>query len=911
MKMTVSTPTKDKIILIDGSSFIFRAFYAIRELTSPEGLPTNAIYGVVSMLKQIIKRYDTPYICCVFDAPGKTFRDDLYPEYKANRRKTPEELIVQFPYIYEVVKSLGFPVIIQDGVEADDVIGTLANHFAGIGYDIIIATGDKDFAQLVNDKITLLNTMTNEILDISGVVAKFGVKPKQIIDYLSLIGDTVDNVKGVEKCGPKTAVKWLTEYDNIDNLILNKHKIAGVVGANLAKAVDFLPLARELITIKTDVEIVANMGLDVISLQPANDSKLFELYQKFNFRTWLKELDSKLILSVNNDLLEPIVNNITLVDDIVIIKNPQELQAIINDILDNKKNTGFNIYLEDIKNNSGSIASLIISDTDKCYIVNLLASVGNDLFIEINSDYDAYLAIMQSYLSSDTYKICYNLKSLQHVLKTYNITLNSNLDDLALASYVSCSNEKNDLINLNNRFLNLEMLDLSDSLTKSFSWYNCSEQQLISIAKTSANFINLFDCITNQLSEVEFNLYKNIELPIAHILFKMEDIGIKINKTLFNELAIELTNRLKELEEHIYQTSGLVFNINSPKQLQDVLYGSLKLSTTGVKKIASGFSTDEEALNILMEQGHLIAKLLLEYRYLNKLFSTYVSKLPDLTDSNDALHTTFEQFVVMSGRLSSKNPNLQNIPVQNHYGNVIRSCFIAREGYQFICADYSQIELRVLAQISQDENLINAFKQNLDIHLITASQIFHKDVELVTKEERRYAKSINFGLIYGKSVFGLAKELNISRVEAKEYIERYFARFPNVAKYMQKVKTSASHKGYVETLYGRRIYLKNINSSNAILRSADERVALNAPMQGSAADIIKVAMIKLDQWLNANSLNSRVILQVHDELIIEALESESNLIYTKLAEIMTDQNIQLDVPLSVDIKIAANWLEAH
>ncbi|RTL11453.1 MAG: DNA polymerase I [Neisseriaceae bacterium] len=938
------------ILLIDGSSFIFRAFYAVKNLSAPNGMPTNAIYGIVNMLKQMQKKYTTRNWVCVFDAKGKTFRDEIYPEYKANRRETPDELKVQFPYIHELIADLGIPVIIQDGVEADDVIATIAKKYAALDYQILIATGDKDFAQIVDDKIILVNTMTNEILDHHGVIDKFGVRPDQIIDYLSLIGDTVDNVPGVHKCGPKTAQKWLTEFDSITNLIVNQDKLSGVVGENFRKSIEWLPTAQKLITIDCQVNIDSYdvSTLENLQLKPVNWNKLAEVYRELNFRTWLKEAEAQLSeinpaseiisekmpiaqtkqLEQDVDLFSANSNNDNIslnnaastvlsmaTKHIAKINSVNELKSLVDVLIAEKQQTSFNIYLDDYNDNNSQICVVAICNATTIYLIELTNSNAQELLFSDDSETKKKLIILAQYWQSELAKLCFDYKKQLYILAQYNISLKGVNGDLQLASYIQNSLQKHDLAAIINRNIpNINCQDYAEFLGKgakriNFSSLNEAEKQAFIIANSQA-MLEVHQTILNSLNQEEQKLYLQVELPLANLLFQLERVGMKIDIQHLKLLSQEMHSKLRDLEDSIQQQAGCVFNVNSPKQLQDILFNQLKLPSTGIKKNTSGYSTDEESLSILAASGFGIADELLEYRYLNKLLNTYIDRLPEYADTEQLVHTSLEQTIVTSGRLSSKDPNLQNIPVRSNYGQAIRECFIAPEGYQLICADYSQIELRILAHISQDKNLIAAFKSGADIHLATASQIFHKAIEEITKDERRYAKSINFGLIYGKSVFGLAKELKIERAAAKLYIDNYFAQYPLVSNFMENIKKFAHRDGYVETIYGRKIYLANINSSNNILRQSEERLALNAPMQGSAADIIKIAMLNVNQWLAQENLQTKMILQVHDELIFQVPNNEVDIIMANLARLMSEQT-QLAVPLEIEVKAAENWGKAH
>ncbi len=904
------------VLLIDGSSFVFRAFYAIPKLNAPDGHPTNATYGVINMLRQMQKKYSAKYWVCVFDAPGKTFRDELHPEYKATRSKTPPELVAQLNDIYTLVDVIGIPVIIKSGFEADDIIATIAVNCERMGKKVVIATGDKDFAQLVNQNIILVNTMTDQVLDIDGVYNKFGVYPYQIVDYLSLVGDKVDNIMGITKCGHKTAIKWLTEYKTIDNIIANADEIKGPAGDSLRQSLDWLKVARKLITLDTNVlldDIDLTLLDNFICRLPDYD-RLIDFYTRFGFKSWLKE--AKLnrnddLLSVDNDISIPYNTSTEFVateKQHIIVNTPQELQNIINQLDDSPIGI---VCVADNYLKPQHINYLGFANSSCVYLVNNTQKCG--LFDEFAS-YESFTPQLISLFESSKPKYLVNLKETLQLLTRLGILINNVVGDLTLVHYIRNSKNQHNVSAIFSEYLGLNIDDLPSfnlKLAKN-SVYNSDRDndKLTQLSIIAHNVIELTNYIMQELSTDELKLYQDVELPLASILVKIENNGIMLNNQLFKTLEYELMSKIKALENNIYQLSGTVFNINSPKQLQDVLFNQLKLSTTGIKKTDSGYSTNEDTLQILAHNGIMIANHLLEYRMLSKLLNTYVNKLPNLTDKNHRLHTTFEQALVASGRLSSRDPNLQNIPIKNSYGKLIRSGFISPAGYKLVCADYSQIELRILAVLSQDENLICAFNTNQDIHSITASEIFHKPISEVNSDERRYAKTINFSLIYGKTVFGLAQELGIDRAVAKLYIDTYFAKYPKVMTFLDEIKSQARNNGYVTTIFGRRVYLPNINHSNRIIRDQEERLALNAPMQGSAADIIKMAMININNWLVQEKLDTRLILQVHDELIFEVPDCEVDLIKDKIIHFM-ENVVTLSVKMKVEINVANNWNDAH
>jgi len=941
------------LLLIDGSSFIFRAFHAMPNLTSPSKTPTGATYGIINMLKQMLKKYDTPYWGCIFDAPGKTFRDEIYPDYKANRSSTPEELIPQFKDIYEVIPALGIPMIIHSGVEADDVIGTIAISAKEAGFKVVIATGDKDFAQLVDEDITLINTMNNELLDYNGVVDKFGVKPTQIIDYLALVGDKVDNVPGVDKCGPKTAVKWLTQYQSLENVMANADKISGVVGENLRKALDWLGTAKTLVTIDTNVDLsqVIPNGVNHLVLTPPQNQTLSEHYLRLGFKTWFNQISTIDSLPQNKskashvNTLQPDLLSAT--DTIEEKKPNQKLNSIAASslathataitntaaaekprIIITNKNQLHQLVIQIIKNNDPITMAVIpahnnisiylkyifIATTTDVYIIQQQDHTSNDLFDQPVAE-NAYHSELNMLFESKVDKTLLNYKDSLHVINKCNMTLNNVNHDITLAHYILNSKLSHKLNFIYKEMVGLDVVELPLLNTK-------TSKEIQQLSDNQDLIINNYSTLVEQAQQVEkticknmdaeeLELYQKIELPLAKILVNMENEGITLDTAKFKILETEISAQLAILEDRVYKKAQCVFNINSTKQLQDVLFNQLQLPVKGIKKNTHGYSTDEASLQILEVEGISIASDLLEYRGLSKLLNTYVSKLPLLVDSDSKVHTTYDQAIVASGRLSSRDPNLQNIPIKSAWGKRIRQCFIAKAHHVLICADYSQIELRILAHFSQDENLINAFNTAQDVHSITASQLFHKEISQVSQDERRYAKTINFGLLYGKTIFGLANELKIDRVTAKAYIDAYFAQYPKVLAYLEDIKDFARNHGYIKTLFGRKIYLSNINASNKIIREAEERAALNSPMQGTSADIIKIAMVNIDKWLTTNHLKSKMVLQVHDELILHVPDDEVDIIRNNLSQLMVDGFDSMSVKLTTEIKVAHNWNDAH
>jgi DNA polymerase-1 len=898
------------VLLIDGSNFVYRAFYAMPDLQSPSGKPTGATRGIISMFKSLQKQYSTSHWCCVFDAPGKTFRDEIHPEYKAGRLKTPDSLILQLDDIYAIITSMGIPLIMQSGIEADDIIGTIATQAKLAQKKVLIATGDKDFAQLVDDNISLINTMTNEILDINGVIAKFGVHPRQIIDYLSLVGDNVDNIAGVPKCGPKTAVKWLEKYQTLDNIIANSHELTGVVGENLRQSIDWLKTAKQLVTINTNMVLENFTSLENLIRKEPNNVKLKEYYMNLGFKTWLNELSivNTVIENTELELASPVANN----NNLIMVTTNNILSNLITEISTSQQKIAL-LIIPNSEYNDIELMSVLYSNNVYLFrrsdFINSEVTT-TDLFnSEVNST-SKFIYFFTQLFASNVPIVLPHAKDTLQFLSQFNLTINNIAGDLTLAHYLKNSRLKHSLSYMFKQLLQLDVIDLPEfniKLNKNSLWLSNDIQAINNNCYLiMTNIFNLENLICDSFNSQELYLYKEIEIPLIKVLVAIETTGFMIDGTKFKLIENDLIANLNRLEDLIYQNCGCTFNINSPQQLQDILFNRLKLPTTRIKKNINGYSTNEDTLQILQQLHYAIADLLLEYRSLSKLLNTYVTKLPLLADSNQRIHTIFEQAQVTSGRLSSRDPNLQNIPIKTNWGKKIRQCFIAKPEHQLICVDYSQIELRILAHFAKDESLINAFNNNQDIHAITASEIFHKPIDQISTDERRYAKTINFSLLYGKTIYGLSQELNIEHATAKLYIDQYFAKYPKIKQYLDNIKTLAHTNEYVTTLLGRKIYLPNINSSNKIIRDAEERLALNAPMQGTSADIIKYAMLKIDTWLKTNNLHSKIVLQIHDELILEVPNAEIDIICNNLASLMTN-NIPMDVKMAVDIKTGSNW----
>jgi DNA polymerase-1 len=914
------------LLLIDGSSYLYRAFHAIRDLAAPDGTPTNALYGFVNMLKKLRQQTPADYIACVFDAKGKTFRDDLYPEYKAQRPSMPDELRVQIEPIHAAVKAFGIKILMVDGVEADDVIGTLASWGTEHGITTIMSTGDKDMAQLVNQYVRIENSMTEEVLDIEGVINKFGVRPEQIVDYLALIGDTVDNVPGVPKCGPKTAQKWLSEYQTLDAIVANADAIKGVVGENLRNTLQWLPMAKQLVTIKCDLDLSCELPQQFTDLAPQAEDwdTLLGIFRKANFKTWIREAESKMstvTAPTSGDLFSAPAEPAATAE---IISESAPIERHYQTILSQEQ---LDEWLEQLM--AADVVSLDTEttglDTLNSQIVGMsfcikaglaaylpLAHCGPDAVEQL--PLDATLAKLKPWLESAEHKkLGQNLKFDQHIFANHGIALAGISDDTMLMSYVLASFEKHNMDALAERELGVATIKFEELCGKGAKQIGFDEVA-VEIASTYAAedadiTLQLAHAMLPRLTGGLATVYRDIEMPSRAVLFEMERTGVLLNSHKLNQQSHEIGLRLLEIEQTAYDLAGQPFNLASPKQLSEIFFEQLKLPV--IKKTPKGApSTDEEVLQELAKDFPL-PKVLLEHRSLSKLKSTYTDKLPLMVNPRTGrVHTSYNQTVAVTGRLSSTEPNLQNIPVKSLEGRKIREAFIAPKGWQIMSADYSQIELRIMAHLSQDAAMIAAFTSGEDIHRTTAAEVFGVALDQVSSEQRRYAKSINFGLIYGMGVFGLAAQLEIPRDAAKNFIDRYFARFQGVAMYMENIRASAKEYGYVETVFGRRLWLPEIKSSNAARRAGAERAAINAPMQGTAADLIKLAMINVADWIKTEKLQSRLIMQVHDELVLEVPDHEVAMMREQLP-IRMAQAAELTVPLLAEVGVGMNWGEAH
>ncbi|HDR9275609.1 TPA: DNA polymerase I [Burkholderia vietnamiensis] len=906
------------LLLVDGSSYLYRAYHAMPDLRGPGGEPTGALYGIINMLRRMRKEVSAEYSACVFDAKGKTFRDDLYADYKANRPSMPPDLALQVEPIHGAVRALGWPLLMVEGVEADDVIGTLAREAEQRGMNVIVSTGDKDLAQLVTERVTLVNTMTNETLDRDGVIAKFGVPPERIIDYLALIGDTVDNVPGVEKCGPKTAVKWLSQYDSLDGVIEHAGEIKGVVGDNLRHALDFLPLGRKLVTVDTACDLAPHLESIEASLKTDGEARalLRDIFARYGFKTWLREVDSAPPEGGGADARDgepaPVVST-DIVREYETIQTWAQFDAWFAKI-DAAALTAFDTETTSLDPMTARLVGLSFSVEPGKAAYLPVAHRGPDLPEQL--PLDDVLARLKPWLeAADRKKVGQHLKYDAQVLANYDIALNGIEHDTLLESYVLESHRTHDMDSLALRHLGVKTIKYEDVAGKGAKQIGFDEVALDQAAAYAAEDAD----ITLQLHHVLYpqiareagleRVYREIEMPVSLVLRKMERTGVLIDDALLHAQSNEIATRLIELEGQAYELAGGEFNLGSPKQIGQIFFEKLQLPV--VKKTPSGApSTDEEVLQKLAED-YPLPKLLLEHRGLSKLKSTYTDKLPRMVNpATGRVHTNYAQAVAVTGRLASNEPNLQNIPVRTAEGRRIREAFIASPGHRIVSADYSQIELRIMAHISGDASLLRAFAHGEDIHRATAAEVFGVTPLEVNSDQRRIAKVINFGLIYGMSAFGLASNLGITRDAAKLYIDRYFARYPGVAQYMEDTRAAAKDQGYVETVFGRRLWLPEINGGNGPRRQAAERAAINAPMQGTAADLIKLSMIAVDDWLTRDRLASRMIMQVHDELVLEVPDDELSLVREKLPEMMCGV-AKLKVPLVAEVGAGANWEEAH
>ena len=940
MTVKVSTP----VVLVDGSSYLFRAYHAMPPLNNSKGMPTGAIKGVVNMMRSLAKDYANANIVVVFDAKGPTFRNEMYAQYKAHRPPMPDDMRPQIEPIHQIINAMGLPLLIIPGVEADDVIGTLAAQATAQGIDTLISTGDKDMAQLVSPHVGLVNTMTNTYLDEEGVFTKFGVRPDQIIDYLAIVGDTADNIPGVPGAGPKTAVKWLAAYDTLENLMEKADEIGGKIGEKLRNALDFLPLSQALTTIKLDVEL--EQSLDQMAPKPVDQAALLALYEDLEFRSWANVLIQDGVtassLPITHGHSNAATNNpsnnpsnhsshASLNDN----EAPQKViptpQAVAH------KNYSTVTTLADLAPwlKACKEATIFAFDTETTSLnymeaqlvgVSLCIEAGTAVYVPCGHDYVGapeqisrpdLIAAIKPLLEDATQVICgQNLKYDINVLANYNIQWQAKIIDSMVQSYVLNSTaSRHNMDALAQHYLDYQTVKYIDIAGKGVKQLTFNQVDIELASPYAAEDADITLRLAQHFSAclvLEPNLgkvYDTIERPLVPVLSRMERIGALVDAKVLGEQSQVIGKRLIELERDAYELAGEVFNLSSTQQLGAILYEKLGIPVT--KKTPKGKPSTAEAVLQELAQDYELPKLLLQYRSLSKLKSTYTDKLPlEINPATGRIHTSYHQAVAATGRLSSSDPNLQNIPIRSAEGRQIRQAFVVPKGQVMVAADYSQIELRIMAHLSKDEGLLNAFATGQDVHKATAAEVFGVTVEQVSSDQRRSAKAINFGLIYGMSAFGLAKQLGISRAQSQDYIGRYFTRYPGVQEYMDHTKAIAAEQGYVETIYGRRLYLPDIKASNAIARQAAERTAINAPMQGTAADIIKRAMVSVDAWLASSGLNARMTMQVHDELIFEVDASQVDKLVVGIKSAM-EGAAELLVPLIVDVGVGDNWDQAH
>lgn len=901
-----------QLILIDGSSYLYRAFYVpqLKRMQTSDGQPTGAVFGIMNMIKSLMTEYPESNIVAIFDAKGKNFRHELYEDYKANRPSMPDELRSQVEFVHRGVKALGLPLVAMPGVEADDVIGTYAALSSAAGQSVLVATGDKDLAQIVNDKVSLIDTMKKVIMDEAGVVEKFGVRPDQIIDYLALMGDSSDNIPGVPKVGPKTAVKWLAEYHSLDEVVANADKIGGKVGENLREFIPQLPLSKDLVTIRCELEV--EPALAELKQEQPDEAALIEIYQQLQFKKWLAELGRELDAPQGTALGGPKAEF-----------KPGNYQIIFTQ-------EDYLAWIERLANSEG-----FAFDTETTSVDAQQAELVGMSFA-IDAGEAAYVPLAHSYMGAPEQldrdwaveqikplledpglpKIGQNLKYDMSVMANQGVHMQGVVFDTMLESYVLDSvSSRHDMDTLSQNYLGHTPVPFSEVAGKGKAQLTFDQVAI----ETGGHYAAEDADVTLRLHQVMMpsltsqpklhRIFTQLEMPLVSVLSRIESNGVLIDDNMLLQQSQQLAMTMQDAEKTAYELAGRDFNLASPKQIQEILYDEMDLPV--LKKTPKGApSTAEDVLQELANE-HELPRIILEHRSLGKLKSTYTDKLPTMINSRTGrVHTSYHQAVTATGRLSSSEPNLQNIPIRTQEGRRIREAFIAEPGMTIVAADYSQIELRIMAHLSNDETLLHAFNNNLDIHRATAAEIFSADLDAVTDEQRRHAKAVNFGLIYGMSAFGLAKQLNVERKQAQTYIDHYFERYPGVKDYMESTREFARENGFVETVYGRRLYLPDIKASNHNVRQYAERTAINAPMQGTAADVIKRAMIVVDDWIGHDNDDVRMVMQVHDELVFEVSEKRVSELKQTICEIM--QGVaDLQVPLIVDAGTGENWALAH
>lgn len=907
------------VILVDGSAYLYRAFHAMPPLTNAKGQPTGAIYGVVNMLRRLVADYQPDVMVVVFDASGKTFRDDIYDQYKANRASMPDDMRSQIKPLYSVVEKMGFPLVIVEGVEADDVIGTLSVQASAAGLETIISTGDKDMAQLVNEQVTLVNTMTNTVMDVDGVMDKFGVKPSQIIDYLTLVGDTSDNIPGVPSCGPKTAAKWLATYESLDGVMENADKVKGKIGEKLRDALPHLPMSRDLATIRLDVDLPK--PLNELTINEPEVEALAELYKELEFKTWSRELADGVspILqrgkgdgSTESSVAEPAdavaqspyqtITSVELLDEWISKLESAELFAF------DTETTSLDYMQAEVVG-----VSFAVADGEAAYVPLAHDYEGAPEQLDRQLVLDKLRPLLESERNT---LVGQHIKYDINVLRNHGIELTNVAHDTMLQSYVLDSTAtRHDMDSLAKKYLNVGTMkfeDIAGKGKKQLTFNQIAVDKASHYAAEDADItLRLHQVLWPQLSAIASlkALYEDIEIPALHVLSRIEYTGVRIDAQMLEKQGATIGKTIERVKAEAFEDAGREFNLGSPKQIGEIFFDEKQFPI--IRKTPKGQPSTAEDVLEQLAMDYTLPKLILQHRSLTKLMSTYIEKLPlQVNPRTHRVHTSYNQAVASTGRLSSTDPNLQNIPVRTEEGRRIREAFVAESGYRLLAADYSQIELRIMAHLSGDAGLVSAFEQSLDVHKATASEVFGVPLDAVEPDQRRSAKAINFGLIYGMSAFGLAKQLDIPRGEAQDYINLYFERYPGVKHYMDETRALAKEQGYVETVMGRRLYLPDINARNAQMRNYAERTAINAPMQGTAADIIKRAMISVDDWIRAEQIDARIIMQVHDELVLEVKAGELDSVGDQVRTLMT-QAASLKVPLEVDIGIGNSWEEAH
>ena len=937
---STDTATERPVVLVDGSAYLYRAFHAMPPLTNSKKQPTGAIYGVVNMLRRLVADYSPEIMVVVFDAKGKTFRDDLYSEYKANRERMPDDMRSQVQPLYELVEKMGFPLVIIEGVEADDVIGTLSVQATKAGLKTIISTGDKDMAQLVDEHVTLVNTMSNTTMDIAGVEEKFGVKPTQIIDYLTLVGDTSDNIPGVPSCGPKTAAKWLAAHGDLDTIMAKADEVKGKIGEKLRDSLEHLPLSRELATIRLDVKLPE--PVEALKMRDADIDSLAALYEELEFKTWRRELaEGKSPLQLRGGMGAAASGSSSgagtaAASSATAAAGGSGLSGGLGDAIERNYETITTLKSLDAWLKKLNKADIFAFDTETTSLnykqaevvgVSFAIAPGTAAYVPMTHDYEdapkqldreTVLERLRPLLENaeKSNLVGQHIKYDINVLRNHGIELRNVAHDTMLQSYVLDSTAtRHDMDSLAKKYLDVQTVKFEDIAGKGKKQLTFNQIPV----ETASHYAAEDADITLRLHEVLWErlqaeptlatLYSEIELPLLHVLSFIECTGVRIDAGMLEEQGKTIQETIDTVKSEAYADAGREFNLGSPKQIGEIFFEEKQYPI--IRKTPKGQPSTAEDVLEQLALDYPLPRLILKHRSLTKLKSTYIDKLPlQIDPDSQRVHTSYNQAIASTGRLSSTDPNLQNIPVRTEEGRRIREAFIAEKGYRLLAADYSQIELRIMAHLSEDDGLLHAFEKKLDVHKATAAEVFGVPLDAVDSDQRRSAKAINFGLIYGMSAFGLAKQLDISRGEAAQYIELYFARYPGVKRYMDETRELAKDQGYVVTVFGRRLYLPDINARNAQMRNYAERTAINAPMQGTAADIIKRAMLDVSAWLETDKVDARVIMQVHDELVLEVKAGELESVANKVQELMVTA-ASLKVPLEVDSGIGNSWEEAH